>query len=157
LTRDHSFGGGSGERESSWQVASGRVVERRPGRERRRVRSDGLLREAARTSSLPGESGGGLGNQGHGRSAQERQPQVGKGPKGRDGSPPRWSGRPQLRLWRTGTAVRTNGHFGGQDAETVRRRSGELEPEPVLRGWERDFVEGGCFGSCSLRSRPGAF
>jgi len=51
----------------------------------------------------PGESGGGLGNQGRRWSAQERQPHVGEGPQGRDGSPPRWPGSPQLRLWRTGT------------------------------------------------------
>jgi hypothetical protein len=55
-----------------------------------------------------------------------------------------------------GPAIRTDDRFGGQDPETAWRRNGELEPEPVLRGWERDFTEGGCFGSCSPGSRPGA-
>ena len=160
VTRDHSLGNGSEKSESSWQVASGRIVERRLGRERRRVRGDGLLRGVARTDSLPGEAGSGLGNQDAAGTSRRGNPHTGMGRKAatvrRRGGP----GDPDFGRGGTGTgsldewSLRWSGHgdgsgaWGGAGSRTTSfgRGSGGLAARvavsaAVRRGVDRESSE----------------
>lgn len=104
---------------------------------------------------------------GRGQDARERQPRHGAESEGPGGSPPGRPERATLRGGETGPAVRVDDRFGGRDTEKARSRVVEPGPDREEKpgafgrlGDPTGAVEpraGGSFGSCLLRSRPGAF